>query len=38
MEIEIGPEAYVALGITIFAAGTLILGMIWQLISALREH
>jgi len=37
MEIDIGPAAYVALGITIFAAGTLIAGMIRQLIDALRH-
>jgi hypothetical protein len=34
---EIGPEAYLALGITVFAAGTMIAGMIWQLIDALRH-
>jgi hypothetical protein len=33
---EIGNEAYVALGIAIFAAGSLIVGMIGTLISALR--
>jgi hypothetical protein len=37
MEIDIGPVAYLALGITVFAAGTLIVGMVWQLIDALRH-
>jgi hypothetical protein len=37
MELEIAPAAYLALGVTIFGAGTLIVGMIWQLISALRQ-
>jgi hypothetical protein len=40
MEIEIGPEAYIALGITILGAATLVVWMIWQLISSVRgvEH
>ena len=40
MELEIGPVAYVALGIAILAAGTVVAGMIWQLISLVRgtEH
>lgn len=37
MEIEIGAVAYLALGITIFGAGTTIAWMIWQLIDALRH-
>jgi hypothetical protein len=37
MEIDIGPAAYLALGITMLGAGTLIVGMIWQLIDALRH-
>jgi len=37
MDIEFGPEAYLALGITIFGAATLVVGMIWQLIDALRH-
>ncbi len=35
MEIDIGPAAYVALGIEILAAGALVAGMIWQLIDLL---
>jgi hypothetical protein len=40
MEMDIGPVAYVALGIAILAAATLVVGMIWQLISLVRgtEH
>jgi hypothetical protein len=34
MEIEIGPVAYVAFGIAILAATTLVAGMIWQLIKS----
>jgi hypothetical protein len=37
MEIDIGPVAYLAFGITVFAAGTLIVGMIWQLIDRVRH-
>jgi hypothetical protein len=37
MEIDIGPAAYLALGITVFAAGMVVAGMIWQLIDALRH-
>jgi len=37
MDIEIGPKAYVALGLTIFGAATTIAWMIWQLIDALRH-
>jgi hypothetical protein len=35
MEIDIGPVAYVALGISIFGAGTTVAWMIWQLVDAL---
>jgi hypothetical protein len=34
---EINPVAYVALGISVFAAGTLVAGMIWQLIDVQRH-
>ena len=34
---EIGSEAYIPLGIMVFAAGTLIAGMVWQFISELRS-
>jgi hypothetical protein len=37
MDFVIGPEAYLALGITIFAAVMLIVWMIWQFIDALRH-
>jgi len=37
MELEIGPAAYLAFGITVFAAGTTIGGMVWELIDALRH-
>ena len=32
-----GPEAYVALGITMLAAGSVIGWMVWELIDALRD-
>jgi hypothetical protein len=32
-----GPEAYVALDITIFAAGSVVGWMVWELIDALRQ-
>jgi hypothetical protein len=37
METDVSPVAYLALGITIFAAGTTVAWMIWQLIDALRH-
>jgi hypothetical protein len=37
MDIEIGPEAYLALGIAILGAGTVVAWMIWQLITLLRH-
>jgi hypothetical protein len=37
MEIDIGPIAYLALGATMLGAGTLIVGMIWQLVDLVRH-
>jgi uncharacterized membrane protein YccC len=37
MELEIGPVAYVALGIAIAAAGTVVAWMTWQLVDLLRH-
>jgi hypothetical protein len=34
---DVSPVALVAFGITVLGAGTLIGGMIWQFISALRH-
>jgi hypothetical protein len=37
MEIDTTPVAYLALGVTIFGAATLVVGMIWQLIDLARH-
>jgi len=37
MEINIGPEAYLVLGIMIFAAAMMIVWMVWQFVDALRH-
>ena len=37
MEINIGPEAYVALSITMLAAGSVVGWVVWELIDALRS-
>jgi hypothetical protein len=37
MEIDTTPAAYIALGVTIFGAATLVVGMIWQLIHRVRH-